>query len=56
MYSTRTFTKKAYRTITEKAYRTTILAYSQARSQEFAMGGLFWGFALENFAFFCKNN
>ena len=32
----------------------------QARSQEFAMGGCFWGLgaeppALENFAFFCKN-
>ena len=33
----------------------------QERSQKFAMGGLFWGSgggapALENFAFFCKNN
>ena len=37
------------------------LAGTQARSQKFAMGGLFWGSegeppALENFAFFCKMN
>ena len=37
------------------------LAGTQARSQKFAMGELFWGSggeppALENFAFFCKMN
>ena len=38
-----------------------LFANIQARSQKFAMGGLFWGSgggapAFENFAFFCKNN